>query len=241
MSDGLPFFDIILFAMIAAFLVLRLRSVLGRRDGHKGGRRNPFARSLPEEQADEKVVHLPSARDAEADTEADTEADMEADMEAEAVGDDAEGDLAAGFREIKAADRGFEPAEILSGARIAFELVLSAYASGDTNALKPLLSAEVLDNFAQPIREREAAGETMEHTLIGVKSADIVEAFLDGGMAHVTVKFVTDQANVTRDAKGEVVDGDPSAVTEVTDFWTFARDTGSRDPNWTLVATRSLD
>ena len=229
MSDGLPFFDIILFAMIAAFLVLRLRSVLGRRDGHKGRHRNPFARSLPEEQADEKVVHLPNARDADADTEA------------AAVGDDAEGDLAAGFREIKAADRGFEPTEILSGARIAFELVLSAYASGDTNALKPLLSAEVLDNFTQPIREREAAGETMEHTLIGVKSADIVEAFLDGRTAHVTVKFVTDQANVTRDANGEVVDGDPSAVTEVTDFWTFARDTRSRDPNWTLVATRSLD
>ncbi len=227
MSDGLPFFDIILFAMIAAFLVLRLRSVLGRRDGHKGGHRDPFARSLPEEQADEKVVHLPNARDA--------------DTEAEAVEGDAEGDLAAGFREIRAADRVFEPTEILSGARIAFELVLSAYASGDTNALKPLLSAEVLDNFAQPIREREAAGETMEHTLIGVKSADIVEAFLDGRTAHVTVKFVTDQANVTRDANGEVVDGDASAVTEVTDFWTFARDTGSRDPNWTLVATRSLD
>ncbi len=229
MSDGLPFFDIILFAMIAAFLVLRLRSVLGRRDGHKGRHRNPFARSLPEEQADEKVVHLPNARDADADTEA------------AAVGDDAEGDLAAGFREIKAADSGFEPTEILSGARIAFELVLSAYASGDTEALKPLLSAEVLGNFARSIRGREAAGETMEHTLVGIKSADIVEAFLDGAAAHVTVKFVSDQANVTRDANGEVVDGDPSAVTEVTDFWTFARDTGSRDPNWTLVATRSLD
>ncbi len=229
MSDGLPFFDIILFAMIAAFLVLRLRSVLGRRDGHKGRHRNPFARSLPEEQADEKVVHLPNARDADADTEA------------AAVGDDAEGDLAAGFREIKAADSGFEPTEILSGARIAFELVLSAYASGDTEALKPLLSAEVLGNFARSIRGREAAGETMEHTLVGIKSADIVEAFLDGAAAHVTVKFVSDQANVTRDANGEVVDGDPSAVTEVTDFWTFARDTRSRDPNWTLVATRSLD
>ena len=231
MSDGLPFFDIILFAMIAAFLVLRLRSVLGRRDGHKGRNRNPFARSLPKEQADEKVVHLPNARDAEAD----------ADTEAEAEGDDAEGDLAAGFRKIKAADRGFEPTEILSGARIAFELVLSAYASADTDALKPLLSAEVLGNFARSIRERETAGETMEHTLVGIKSADIVEAFLDGAAAHVTVKFVTDQANITRDANGEVVDGDPSAVTEVTDFWTFARDTGSRDPNWTLVATRSLD
>ena len=231
MSEGLPFFDIILFAMIAAFLVLRLRSVLGRRDGHKGRPRNPFARSLPEEQADEKVVHLPNARDADADT----------DTEAAAVGDDAESDLAAGFREIKAVDRGFEPTEILSGARIAFELVLSAYASADTEALKTMLSAEVLGNFAQSIREREAAGEIMEHTLVGIKSAEIVEAFLDGSAAHVTVKFVSDQANVTRDANGEVVDGDPSAVTEVTDFWTFARDTKSRDPNWTLVATRSLD
>ncbi len=225
MSDGLPFFDIILFAMIAAFLVLRLRSVLGRRDGHKGGHRDPFARSLPEEKADDKVVHLPNARD----------------TEAEAVENDAEDDLAAGFREIKTADHGFEPTEILSGARIAFELVLSAYASADTEALKNLLSAEVLGNFAQSIRAREAAGETMEHTLVGIKSAEIVEAFLDGQTANVTVKFVTDQANVTRDANGEVVDGDPSAVTEVTDFWTFARDTGSRDPNWTLVATRSLD
>ncbi|MFQ5618988.1 MAG: Tim44/TimA family putative adaptor protein [Rhodospirillales bacterium] len=229
MSDGLPFFDIILFAMIAAFLVLRLRSVLGRRDNHKRGHRNPFARPLPEEQADENVVHLPSARDIGADTED------------AVVENDADGDLAAGFREIKAADRGFDPTEILSGARIAFELILSAFAAGDTEALKPLLSAEVLGNFAQSIREREAAGETMEHTLVGMKSAEIVEAYLDGRTAHVTVKFVSDQANVTRDANGEVVDGDPSAVTEVTDFWTFARDTGSRDPNWTLVATRSLD
>ncbi len=233
MGDGLPFFDIILFAMIAAFLVLRLRSVLGRRDGHKGGHRNPFARSRPEEAAEDNVVPLPDARDASAD-------DADADTEAAAVGD-GESDLAAGFREIKAADRGFEPTEILSGARIAFELVLSAYASADTEALKTLVSAEVLGNFARSIREREAAGETMEHTLVGIKSADIVEAFLDGRAAHVTVKFVTDQATVTRDVNGEVVDGDPSAVTEVTDFWTFARDTRSRDPNWTLVATRSLD
>ncbi len=228
MGDGLPFFDIILFAMIAAFLVLRLRSVLGRRDGHKGGHRDPFARSRPEEAADDNVVHLPDARDAGTDTEA-------------AAAGDGESDLAAGFREIKVVDRGFEPTEILSGARIAFELILGAYASGDTDALKPLLSAEVLSNFAQSIGEREKAGEAMEHTLVGIKSAEIVEAFVDGRTANVTVKFVSEQANITRDANGEVVDGDPSAVTEVTDFWTFARDTRSRDPNWTLVATRSLD
>ncbi len=229
MSDGLPFFDIILFAMIAAFLVLRLRGVLGRRDGHKGGNRGPFARSRPEEQADDKVVHLPDASNAGADSEV------------AAASDDAGSDLAAGFRDIKAADHGFEPAEILSGARIAFELVLSAYASGETVALKPLLSAEVLGNFARSIRERERAGETMEHTLVGIKSADIVEAYLEGGTAHITVKFFSEQVNVTRDAEGDVVDGDATGATEVTDFWTFARDTRSRDPNWTLVATRSLD
>ena len=229
MSNGFSLFEIILFVMIGVFLARLLRNVLGRRDGHKGGHRDPFARSLPEEQADEKVVHLPDARDADADAEAAAE------------GDDAEGDLAAGFREIKAADRGFEPTEILSGARIAFELILSANASGETVALKPLLSAAALGNFARSIRERERAGETMEHTLVGIKSDDIVEAYLDGRTAHVTVKFVSEQVNVTRDAEGDVVDGDPSGVTEVTDFWTFARDTRSRDPNWTLVATRSLD
>ncbi len=229
MSNGFSLFEIILFVMIGVFLARLLRNVLGRRDGHKGGHRDPFARSRPEEQADEKVMHLPNARDAGADAEAAAE------------GDDAEGDLAAGFREIKAADRGFEPTEILSGARIAFELILSANASGETVALKPLLSAAALGNFARSIRERERAGETMEHTLVGIKSDDLVEVYLDGRTAHVTVKCVSEQVNVTRDAEGDVVDGDPSGVTEVTDFWTFARDTRSRDPNWTLVATRSLD
>ena len=96
-------------------------------------------------------------------------------------------------------------------------------------------------NFAQAIKDREQVGETLEDTLVGIKSTDVVEAYMDGRMAHVAVKFVSEQINVTRDEKGDVVDGNPNAVIDVTDFWTFSRDTKSRDLNWTLVATNSLD
>jgi predicted lipid-binding transport protein (Tim44 family) len=120
-------------------------------------------------------------------------------------------------------------------------MILDAYAKGDSQTLKPLLNPEVFANFSQAIRDREQAGETLEDTLVGIKSAEIVEAYLDGRTVNVTVKFVSEQINVTRDESGDVVDGNPNAVIEVTDFWTFARDAKSRDPNWTLVATNSLD
>jgi len=96
-------------------------------------------------------------------------------------------------------------------------------------------------NFSRAIRDREQAGETLEDTLVGIKSADIVEAYLEGRMVNITIKFFSDQINATRDENGDVVDGNPNAVIEVTDFWTFARDTKSRNPNWTLIATSSLD
>ena len=124
---------------------------------------------------------------------------------------------------------------------MAFDLILGAYAAGETRTLRPLLSDEVFGNFSQAIRSREQAGETMDDTLIGIKKAEIAEAYMEGHTALVTVKFVSEQINVFRDENGDVIDGDPSAIAEVTDFWTFARDTRSPDPNWTLVATRSLE
>jgi predicted lipid-binding transport protein (Tim44 family) len=229
MDNGFQFIDIIFFAMLAAFLVLRLRGVLGRRDGHEGGHRDPFTQGRKQEPADDTIIRLPDANGAP--TEAEPVADDDTPVDA----------LTEGIAAIRAADRGFDPTELVSGARVAFEMILGAYASGDSKALKPLLSNEVFANFDMSIREREKAGETMEDTLIGIKTADVVEAYLEGRVAQVTVKFVSEQVNVIRDAEGKVVDGDPNAVVEVTDFWTFAKDTKSRDPNWTLVATRSLD
>ncbi len=118
---------------------------------------------------------------------------------------------------------------------------MGAYASGETGTLKSMLNAEVFANFSKAIHDRELAGETLEDTLIGINSADIVEAEAGKKTINVTVKFVSEQINVTRDEDDNVVDGNPTTVIEVTDFWTFSHDIKSRDPNWTLIATSSLD
>lgn len=232
MGESFQFIDIVFFAMIAAFLVLRLRSVLGRRDGHEGGHADPFRRPAPQAQpkpdrSDEKVISLPGRSRSDAD---------------DAHGRESAGDaLGAALAEIKRADPSFDPQQFAEGAKSAFEMILGAYKAGDVTTLKTLLSAEVYSNFLHAIRAREKAGETLEDTLVGIKSAAIVEASMDVPTATVTVKFVSEQIHATRDEKGDIISGDASAVTEVTDFWTFSRDTQSRDPNWTLVATRSLD
>lgn len=232
MSGGYQFLDIILFALVAAFLILRLRSVLGRRNGHEGPPRDPFENASRREKTDEKVVRLPDRTD-KADEPGPTVAEEAAPPEGTP--------LEVGLTQIRVAEPKFNINEFQSGARIAFELILTAFAAGDTATLKNLLSPEVFGNFSQSIREREQAGETMETTLVGFKSSDIVEAYMAGRTAHITVKFVTQQINVIRGKDGEITDGDLSAINDVTDFWTFARDTRSPDPNWMLVATGSLD
>ena len=126
-------------------------------------------------------------------------------------------------------------------ARAAFELIIQAFAEGDRELLKSLLSEESMPIFCRRLLAGEDASEKLENTLIRIASAEPIEAYMDGASAHVTIKIVSEQINVTRDAKGEVVDGDPDHVSEITDIWTFARDTQTSDPNWELVATRSLE
>ena len=236
MGNGFQFIDIILFAMIAAFLILRLRNVLGRRDGHEGNYRDPFKADPSSEQPgnNDNVVQLP---DRSEDDEFAEEAEAEA-ITAMAGGD---ATLAAGITEIRVGDPSFNTEDFLVGARVAFEMVLGAYATGDRDTLENLLSPEVLGNFTRAIDEREEAGQVLEDTLVGIRKADIVEAYMDGDVATVTVKFVSEQVNVLRDAEGQIAAGNPNEVADVIDFWTFARDTRSADPNWVLVATRSLD
>ena len=235
MGEGFQFIDIIFFAMIAAFLVLRLRGVLGRRNGHQGKIQNPF-KNRPSEHQDNNIIAMPDQTDPHDDEGAVKESALDS-------GDVGESDdpMVRGLMEIQRADPDFDAEEFISGSKIAFELILGAYASGEAGTLKPLLSSEVFADFSQAIRDREQAGETLEDTLVGIKSADIVEAYLEDGTINITTKFISDQINATRDENGDVVDGDPNSVIEVTDFWTFARDTKSRDPNWTLIATSSLD
>jgi predicted lipid-binding transport protein (Tim44 family) len=225
--------DIIILAMVAVFLVARLYKVLGKRTGHEQ-RRDPFAGVANDEQRRDTVVSLPE-RGAPA-RGADPVASPAAVGNTVASGD---GPLQAGIAKIRSVDPQFDPGMFLAGARTAFEMIISAFAKGDTAALRSLLNDEVYDNFSTAIKSRQQAGETLETTLVAITAADLIEADLQGRNASVTVKIVSDQINVTRGTDGQVVEGDPSIVATVTDIWTFARNVRSRDPNWTLIATRS--
>ena len=223
---------LIILAMVAVFLVARLYRALGRRTGNER-RRDPFAGAANDDQRRDAVLPIPDrTRPARAD-----------DAVASAMGTPpagaTAGPLQTGLAKIRSADPQFDPAIFIAGARKAFEWIIVAFASGDAASLRPLLNDEVFDNFNSAIKARQQAKETLQTTLVGITSADVIEADLQGRNAVVTVKIVSDQINVTRDAEGKTVEGDPSTVAAVTDIWTFARNTRSRDLNWTLIATRS--
>jgi predicted lipid-binding transport protein (Tim44 family) len=215
------YFDIILFAMIAGFLVLRLRSVLGRRTGNER-RREGFIRARA-------PVSKRAATGGEPGTGA-TAVPLAA-TPADAV--------AQGLDCIRGADPGFDRSHFVAGARAAFEIIVSAFAKGDKAALRPLLSDEVYRPFVATIDERVAARESLETRILRLDSLDIAAAELIGQTARITLRFVSEQRNVTRAADGSIVDGDPEHSAEKTDYWTFARDTRSTDPNWVLAATSS--
>lgn len=225
MSDGFHLLDIVFFAMVAAFLVLRLRSVLGRRTGNERPPQERLRPSPPhgEPQDDAgNVIDLARARRPVPEPAADTP-------------------LGQGIAAIRAVDRNFTPESFLAGASRAFEMIVGAYAAGDKRGLRPLLADDVFANFAGAIDQRERAGESLETELVGIRSADLVDVRLVNGQALVTVRFVSEQVNVLRDMQAAVVEGDPGRVVDHIDEWTFARDTRSPDPNWELVATRSPD
>ena len=222
MGEFQQYFDIILFAMVAGFLVLRLRSVLGRRTGNER-RRDLFVRRP--RAAPEKGPTLIEPSPTVAATTTTTPPPGDA--------------VAEGLNQIHRADPSFDPSQFLEGVRIAFEMIVTAFANADKAGLRPLLSDEVFQQFVTAIDERTAAKETLETRIQRLDSSDIVEAELLGRNAQVTVKLTSQQINVTRAMDGSIVDGDPEHPTEKTDYWTFARDTRSADPNWVLVATSS--
>lgn len=225
------YLDIIFFAMVAGFLILRLRGVLGRRTGNENSER---WQSRPPRQPNGKT---PPGAPAEGLPENVTRLPERAARPAEAAPIETGSPLDGALNQIKQADRNFDPRGFAAGARSAFEMIVGAFAQGDTGTLRPLLSDEVYEQFAAAIRARQQAKQTLETTLIGIRSVEISDARLDGRNAVVTVKIVSEQVNITRDADGKVVDGDPNRVSTITDLWTFSRDTRSRDPNWALVAT----
>ena len=217
-SGGFPI-DLVLFGMIAAFLVLRLRSILGKRQGF-------------ERQADPaRVPARPPV--AEAPT---------IDAVAERVPPRALPDPASAtgqaLTRMQAVDRNFQAMRFLDGAEAAFRLIVVAFAAGQRDALRPLLSDETYRAFEAAIGAREAAGETQQTEVRHIHAATIEAADLRGTVADITVRFVTDQVNLTLGRDGAVAHG-TDAVTEIVDLWSFERDLYIADPTWRLVAARS--
>ncbi|MBX9591716.1 MAG: Tim44/TimA family putative adaptor protein [Hyphomonadaceae bacterium] len=246
--DGRIDVTTLLFLVLAVVIFLKLRSVLGRRTGHEQTR---FERYKAQQEASQrngklagqdKVVTLPrrEREDAEVIPAPDQQAraDGEQRIKEYAAGSAA---VTGGLLDIVRTDDSFDPNHFLQGAKAAYEIIVTAFAEGNRRTLKDLLSPEVYEGFSSAIAERENRGEQIDQSFVGIKSADLVEAELKGGIAQLTVKFVSELISATRDKAGGVINGDPKRIREVTDIWTFAREAMSRNPNWKLVATQAAN
>lgn len=221
---------------IAVFIFLRLRSVLGKRTGHQ---RPPFdpRSQAPGDRANrtsDNIVTLPKrgsdVQTAPTQSETDTLVDEMAKPGTK---------LNRQLKDAIAADSTFNPRTFLEGARMAYEMIVTAFADGDRKTLRNLLSREVYDGFSAAISDREAKNQQVRASFVGIDSAKITGVEMNKGDMQVTARFVSQIISATYDSEGNVIDGDPDQVAEVTDIWTFARDIRSRDPNWKLVATES--
>jgi predicted lipid-binding transport protein (Tim44 family) len=232
----------VIFLVLAVVIFLRLRSVLGRRTGSERPPFDPYSRrDAPETKSNDKVVSLPPRQAGREVAQPDIEAATAAAEDRIKTVAPAGSSLNEALTAIVGADRSFDPDGFLAGAKAAYEMIVTAFAEGDRKQLKSLLSREVYDGFVSAISQREARHETIEFKFVGIDKSEITEATLKGGTAQITVRFSCNLVSATHDSGGKVIDGDPVHVTNVTDIWTFARDTSSRDPNWKLVATESVE
>lgn len=224
-------FDIstIVFALLAAFVVWKLRSVLGERTGDDPPSRDKAhtQRQAPDQAANGNAAEPRSPHSL---------AGVGNPQDLEAM-DPA---IAAGIEKIVGLDRSFSPAQFVEGAKSAYEIIISAFAAGDRQTLKGLLSREVLESFTAALADREARGHAVQTTFVSIDGAQIKEAQLRGRTAHISVRFDSKLITATKDREGLVVDGSPDKVVDVVDIWTFTRDLGTRDPNWRLAATEAV-
>jgi predicted lipid-binding transport protein (Tim44 family) len=217
-TGGFPI-DLILFGMIAAFLVLRLRSILGRRTGYERPPQpvpRPDLRAGPVIEGRAEAPAAPPSRPLP----------------------DPAGPTGQALLRMRQLDRGFDPQRFLEGAEQAFRMIVAAFAAGNRETLRPLLTDETFQSFDAAITARAAAGETQRTEIRAINKATIDEATLLDHLADITVRFVSDQINLTTGRDGQAVTG-TDAITEITDLWTFERELGNSNPAWRLAAARS--
>ena len=212
---NLPFIDILIFAVIAVLLVLRLRSVLGQRTGYE----EPQDKQAQESFADKPNAPIPFPK--------------ASDKSVKISG--------SGLDILRRADRQFNENEFIKGATAAFKMILVAFAEGDQAQLKRLLSYELLQSFMQTIHDRTAAKETLEITVNNIREVSILNVELADSVALITVHFHTTQTRIARDEHGDVTDDSDTEPREFIDIWTFERDLTLEDPNWKLAETESAE
>jgi predicted lipid-binding transport protein (Tim44 family) len=212
---------LLVLAMVAGIILFRLYSVLGRRTGHERPPQERFERigGAAEQPKAENVILLP---------------DRKVPAEQSAAADDP---ALRALLDIKLADRSFDTDHFVEGARRAYEMIVTAFARADRATLRPLLSDDVYAAFEQVIRDREAKNEKVDFTFVGFREVKIAAASLKNNLAEITLSFAAQFISATRDAGGALVEGDPKAVRDVTDVWSFERNVRASDPNWRLVAT----
>lgn len=221
MDGGIQFIDIILLAAVAAFIALRLRSVLGRRTGN-------------EDQPAPDSVTGPGARTGEYETAGGSDPAQPSDA---VVRMESDPELRRAYREIRRADSSVDIDIFMEGARAVYPMVLDAFWSGDRETLQRFLGDDVYKEFESAIDAREKAGQTVEGRVVDLTDARITQAALNEGQVELTVAFTAEIVLVTRNAEGEAVEGELSDTVTANDVWTFARAAGSDDPAWALIAT----
>lgn len=220
--------DIIILAIVAVVIALRLRAALGQRHDDEPRRPNPFGVPKAGKEEDDEGFMLGPKHEATLPQEP-------AALPPPVLAPDS---LAGGLTLIRQADPAFDEKTFLQGARTAFTMIVEAFARGDTDKLKRHLGPDVYQAFVRAITIRQAAGQRLETLIRGIKDVELTRARLTGDVARLTVRFVSEQSNTTYDEQGQIVEGSPDAREEIEDVWSFARNLRQDDPSWMLVETR---
>ena len=202
MSEAFQYLDILILAIIAGIVLLRLRSVLGRRTGHEKTDKSSFNYETPQQTQTEKVIEIKPEADASS-------------------------------RE----DGWFDKDDFLKGASNAYETIVTNFENGNKEALKPLLSSDVMDSFSSVIDERNSKSESVEFNFIGIEKSEIVHKDLKKNPMEVSVRFISEMITCIKNNKDEVISGSLNQVQKITDVWTFEKNQKSKGSNWLLAAT----
>jgi predicted lipid-binding transport protein (Tim44 family) len=224
--------DLIIYAIVAAGLVLWLRNVLGTRHGDERERPNPFA--VQPETSDPRQPYMQGEPKALTSQERIIALAANPTLVMSVENKTAEN----GLLDISRADKGFDINFFLNGAQEAFVMIVEAFAKADREILRDLLEPQVFAAFETAIDTREKTGEKMMNEILAVRKAEVVEAKLQGRIAYITVRFHADEITVTRDKDEQVISGHPERIVPMRDIWTFSRDIRGRDPRWLVHETR---